>query len=610
MADDRFRLTRSTPLREVDRTEKPALKPEVFSRPSAAEVAEVKESLLRDTPPKEAPKELSRDAKPMGAEKEPPREAPKEVPRTLLNESVREPPRPAPPPAPERPRAADPGTRPTLATPQQAVPKPAERPVEAPARNRDLSPDRSQQQPRGEERRVTREEIREIRQAYREARREERREMRHALREIIRAYRAENGEGRMRGDSTMTRATQPGEAGHIAEGHAHGDSTLTRATEPGEAGHIGHAAEHHDAEGSPRMRGGEGLHAEGHHEEGHFHEMRGDTPLARGNAMREGLIKAAEQADQHGHGAEAAVHQEGAAHGEGAPAANTPRGDMTKAAAQPQGKGSEAAAAQTPEAGQTFTGPPPKPVSKLVPDLKKLTQAEEVPNRFLKDVVAARNPLLEGNLPKEQRASRLFGFFSHYAERFVALAKGVPEAQNWGPAAEQRANQGQPPTGPQMAKAQKDTAVEQFLSNLKEVGFTQLKDRATGHTGLQAAKQMLEAETPRDVQRQARETALVVVGGSTLPAGDSPLGKPQFNPDGTLINGRQVNVPNDWDEEMQRRRRTREHKVLGSNMLWNILHLDRRPDETMTKDELNRLAFGAILVLVGVTLMVVLLVNL
>ncbi|MBX7113220.1 MAG: hypothetical protein K1X64_02715 [Myxococcaceae bacterium] len=549
MVDDRFRLTRSTPLREVDKTEKPTLKAEVFSRPSASEVAEVKESLLRDLPPKEAPKE---------------------APRTLLNPSARELPKPAPAPAPEKPRAP-------------------ERPAESPLRNRDVSPP-----PRGEERRITREEIRELRHAYREARREERREMRHAIREMIRVFRAENGEGRM----------------------LRGDSPMTRATEPSGDGHLAHGEEHHQAEGGGRTRRGEGLRAEGHPEEAPSRQMHTDTPLARGNAMREGLMKAAEQTEQHGHPSEAAAHQEGAAHGEGARAPNTPlskaptqsptKGEGTAA----QGKGGEAQA-QTPEAGQTLTGPPPKPVSKLVPDLKKMTQAEEVPNRFLKDVVAARSPLLEGNLPKEQRASRLFGFFSHYAERFVALAKGVPEAQNWGPATEQRAQVAQPPTGPQLPKAQKDTAVEQFLSNLKEVGFTQLKDRATGNTGLQTAKQMLEAETPRDVQRQARETALVVVGGSTASQlGDSPLGKPQFNPDGTLINGRQVNVPNDWDEEMQRRRRQREHKVLGSNMLWNILHLDRRPDETMTKDELNRLAFGAILVLVGVTLMVVVLVNL
>lgn len=356
--------------------------------------------------------------------------------------------------------------------------------------------------------------------------------------------------------------------------------------------------------------GGEAHHPDAHLQDPQLANQAGQ-PVIKGKA--EGESAPLPGGQQGKPGQQATTAQQGTAGQQGAQGQQTggqqpgsQSAPGSQGAQNPHGAQGEKAAGPHAE---PMLGPPPKPVSKLVPDLKKLTQAEEVPNRFLKDLVAARSPLLEGGLPKEQRASRLFGFFSHYAERFVTLAKGFPDTpQTWGP---QTKNEVPVPTAPALPQAKKDTAVEQFLGNLKEVGFSQLRDRNTGNTGLQTAKQMLEAESPRDVQRQARDTALVVVGreaaSSSSARGNDGLAPP-FNPDGGILNGnRRLDSPQDWVEE---RRRRRSYKVLGSNMLWNILHLERSPNETMTKDELNRLAFGAILVLFGVTLMVVLLVNL
>jgi hypothetical protein len=610
MADDRLKLSRNVQIREIDRPSKPAFKPaEIeFPRPAAADVAKVKESLLRDLPsketargsaqdtPKETQRELSKDV-PKDTPREPAKELVKETPKQPAQtteerkrpDQIREPPKP---PAPQATleRASEPlPPKHDSATAHHDAPEHASR------------QDSLQGQPtRPESSREERQQRREARQAARA----ERREMKQAFAELVQAHKAaeESSKG---ADAKMARVLDPAEAGHIEPS-------------PQEKGH---AAEHAPtSEGRPQSAQGKAfireevgkaaLAEQPHLEPGHVEHHVAETPHAEAH-QPEGL-------------AHEVFHEEAHAQPDASPK-NAPRPDVanrlptpgkaegTPGQDKPGGQPGEAAA-HAPEAPQQL-GPQPRPLSKLLPDLKKLTVPEEVPNRFLKDVVAARNPLLEGGMPKEQRASRLFGFFAHYAERFVTLAKGLPDSgQSWGPApTTAEGNLAGQPTAPQMLKAQKESAVEQFLSNLKEVGFSQLKDKVSGNTGLQTAKQMLEAESPRDVQRQARETALVVVGGSASSApskhGESAQGQPQFNPEGSVINGRQ-NVPNDWEEEQLRRRHKSKRRVLGSNMLWNILHLERRANETMTKDELNRLAFGAILVLVGVTLMVVIIVNL
>jgi hypothetical protein len=310
-------------------------------------------------------------------------------------------------------------------------------------------------------------------------------------------------------------------------------------------------------------------------------------------------------------------------------------------------------------------------VEALLPDLGKLHEAGEVPARFGADLVLVSGQLLDPARSPQERADRLVAFFLAYAERFVGLASG--EAGPQGAPAEVlegglfashgnllaakgkgRANPTAPGTGggaiplpPEERRAQ----IERFGAALRTAGFEQLWEPQTGRDGLSAGLHVLDSPDVSAFHQRAKDLKLEPRGASAAQeapaahhephrpaAGASPRaeGKEPLlrrggaeaerllthleatRPQAAVMPPRGAWVPGPHGrpdpstlqtEPGQHRRGT--DKRLGPNLLWNWLHRSRAdPDEADERDKFAWGAFGAMVLLFGIALVVVILVNL
>lgn len=343
-------------------------------------------------------------------------------------------------------------------------------------------------------------------------------------------------------------------------------------------------------------------------------------------------------------------------------------------------------------------GKVPLGVSDLVPNLSQMAELGQLPQRFAADMVLVRAQLSMPGIPPPEQADRLFQFFVAYAERFVEMAtavEGDAGAQNQGdPSAKQGDGKAGGKAGGKLGGPQgelsapelsslwgetvsmeetplaqpprvytpeeKATEVRRFTQVLREAGFSELRDPATGRDGAQVAARLLLAKSPEEVQRQAQRVQLLPT--QEAPASASPRAalaevprelprdaRPQMPPPQqsaqaprdaarpVAVEGRpelrladgggmrvqpfalpasQVAAPvegrADAAEEPAVDRLGDTHKRLGPRMFWNVLHTFRGQgdDSAVFQDKWDKLTFGALLLLVLVALAVIALVSL
>jgi hypothetical protein len=299
---------------------------------------------------------------------------------------------------------------------------------------------------------------------------------------------------------------------------------------------------------------------------------------------------------------------------------------------------------------------PAKTVPDLVPDLDRLQQPREVPARFAADYVLVREQLLDRpGLTASEKANRAWEYFSKYAERFVTL---IDQGSSLG----QNAHSDADTHGGSFSQADRSSETVKFLDSLKQFGFLDLVEGRTGMDGLQAAKEILNAKNAQELARRASFKTF------DAPAWEAPkqpqvsanyapsAGEKQAISSGLLpkvpiqelgqsgpvrerrseldaINGRSdmMRVNQNAADAAKIVVRTPDkrtvagestgllgkvrNKVLGPNMLWNILHryregADADEEGHLGKDPMDKLAFGAVLLLLGLALAAIAVVTL
>ena len=249
-------------------------------------------------------------------------------------------------------------------------------------------------------------------------------------------------------------------------------------------------------------------------------------------------------------------------------------------------------------------------VDQLAPDHARLTDARALPDRFVSDLQLVKGQLLgHPGLTRAQKAERLFAFFEGYAQRFGELAHGVAQAKA-------AATAEAPPLAEPLSSAELERALTQFERALRHAGFADVR-AADGHTGLEHALRLLErdgreplpprppgldapswkdnAPEPRslqaEVERERRGVYELDARGPHLP---TQLQGTQEAP----RSGRPGETP-EPEPTTPRAARRGADGVLGSKMLWNVLHLLRGEelDDVARRDALNALVVSAVLLL-------------
>ncbi len=265
-----------------------------------------------------------------------------------------------------------------------------------------------------------------------------------------------------------------------------------------------------------------------------------------------------------------------------------------------KGFAAEVSALLDPGSEQVF-----RDVAQLSPDHERLTDARALPERFLADLQLVKGELLgHPGLTRQQKAERLFAFFEGYARRFGQLAHGTAQASQAATA---------PPLPAPLAAPALERALTQFERALRQAGFAELQT-PDGQTGLAHALSRLGADAqaawppppkgldaptwkdnaakeqrlPAEVERERRAVATLDARGPqpplTLLPGQAPARR---------LEGAAAAEPKPEPGRASRR----SDKVLGSSMLWNVMHLLRGEDldDVARRDALNELAVAAVL---------------
>lgn len=284
--------------------------------------------------------------------------------------------------------------------------------------------------------------------------------------------------------------------------------------------------------------------------------------------------------------------------------------------------------------GMLRDGPrrPPRPLGQLLPQVERFAgqDMKQLAQRFGSDLAILRPDLMPPQLSGKDQAARLWQFFSAY--------------------------------GKAAAHAGNAEGLEAFREALEQAGFLRFKDQHTGKSGLDRALWGLRAETPEAARTRMASVDLVPMKEEAhLPEGSfhvqqaraeqqqsarqeakSPLHQPpaaqearpgerpqaeaaMLLPAAAQQEALRVNVlaaqaaaaqivrdARDEPVERDSGRRSGRSSVLGSQMLFNALHTLRGEgeDSVEARDRFNRLAFAAVLLLVGATLAIIALVAL
>ncbi|MBX7102220.1 MAG: hypothetical protein K1X89_31175 [Myxococcaceae bacterium] len=275
----------------------------------------------------------------------------------------------------------------------------------------------------------------------------------------------------------------------------------------------------------------------------------------------------------------------------------------------------------------------PREVQEVLPDLRKVEQPEQVPERLVTDLSLVKDQLTDGRgSTRADAAQKLVGFAAEYVERFIALAPPLShEAGDQNPKQQQQGDgKGglKSETKQALANARLDQGLDQALS---KAGLHEVVDVATGQSAkelllaaassrapdsaravaderrfdapawpLKAAELPVPQAAPRPDQRpDAERDARAVQLHTQVPGVDMASKRAQL---GLMTEGRPLDGRATFEEilETQRSHRSRDGK-LGSQMLWNFLHRMRGAeleDEEARKEAQARIAIaGAAIVL-------------
>jgi hypothetical protein len=224
---------------------------------------------------------------------------------------------------------------------------------------------------------------------------------------------------------------------------------------------------------------------------------------------------------------------------------------------------------------------PVRDVGQLTGTPGALTDPRALPRAFGKDLLVQQQQLVDPRLPPDENADRLVAFFAPYAERFVELTKGA----------------GLEPPVSRLSPEDQAKALKQFEKVLTEGGFGQLVDRGTGRDGVALGRALLESKTPDEVRAKLAELTV-----------DAPGWRNPNNPNAAMTAAvapaRERTLQHEPPDEALARGRMGRRGRLGSNMLWNALHLLREGAETdEEKEALNKLLLAAGLLLVFIAVM-------
>jgi hypothetical protein len=251
----------------------------------------------------------------------------------------------------------------------------------------------------------------------------------------------------------------------------------------------------------------------------------------------------------------------------------------------------------------------PPALETLLPRLENVPLTQ-LPQRFATDLQLVRPQLTNHPaLAREEKAERLFAFAVPFAEK---LSQASTEA--------------------------KPALAAKLVENAANAGFAQLVDQPTQRDGTQVLAELVQAQTPEQVQQQVKTLQLDAPTWPQTSASEepprpaaqedkapSPIDVPRREPGATAAQAEREAKPTAppstaagapspsadklllQQQNAQRRddpgperapddeRRT--NKRLGPQMLWNVLHLFRDDglegrDSAKQRDELNRLAIG------------------
>lgn len=236
------------------------------------------------------------------------------------------------------------------------------------------------------------------------------------------------------------------------------------------------------------------------------------------------------------------------------------------------------------------TSPAPvRDVKALLPRPETLTDPKTLAQRFAADLTLMHGQVLDPRVPPDAHADRLMGFFAAYAERFVEMTRDPrPDA---------------PIT--KLPPQEEAKVLRQFEKALADHGFAALKDTATGRDGLVLAKSLLESKSVDELRQRTKELAL-----------EAPPRKDPTNPHAATAIAvsaahQRLLQKRKEEEDAEASRRGRRGR-LGSNMLWNVLHLFRdgpsTPEETEAVKRL--LVTAGLLLLFAVIVLTVFLMTL
>lgn len=249
-------------------------------------------------------------------------------------------------------------------------------------------------------------------------------------------------------------------------------------------------------------------------------------------------------------------------------------------------------------------------VETLAPDTERFTDARAIPERFLSDLQLVKSGLLgHPGMSRQQQAARLFEYFETYAGRFNELANGTAQQKSLEEAALKLA--------PPLNEAEWGKTLAQFDKALTRAQFNELTTN-DGRTGLEAAREMLEARTPQEFRaakpssvdapswkdNAERLKAEVDVNRRAVAFDSSNLHvQPQ-------LRAAQLRVD---DPELKKDGKRSKSKgsdgVLSSKTMWNVLHMLRGEDldDVARKDAMAQLAVAAgLLLTLGGILVIVL----
>jgi hypothetical protein len=276
-------------------------------------------------------------------------------------------------------------------------------------------------------------------------------------------------------------------------------------------------------------------------------------------------------------------------------------------------------------APEVHAGAEPRPLEDLLPTFPEPIGQEALAHHFGEELRFLGPELRHSRLAPSERAERLWSFFLVYAQANAKDPSGQSEAGR-----------------------------ERFHQLLTEHGFAHLRDAHSGRDGVEVARWLLEARSPEELQARLAELHMepgpqmlpsevsIPVEQPHSPLPESPTQAAQDNPSAAFdqaesphlpplkaggapqqvgvpgmvpaglrtADGSEVPNPDDIPVAGHSRRGT--HKRLGSQMFWNFLHRFRDSPEfsAVEREKWNQLAFGAILALVGATLLMAMLASL